>query len=67
MDRTHAPGEYQRSLVPALLERSGVDLPLVIEFCNRYGVGEAYPCLLFVEKQLAYPSSSPHDLSYQVS
>lgn len=60
------PGEYQKSLVPALLERSGCDLGLALEFCDRYGVGEAFPCLLYVDNQLGLPCVSPHEVSYQV-
>lgn len=52
--------------MPALLERSGCDLALALEFCERYGVGEAFPCLLYVDNQLGSPCVSPHDLSYQV-
>ncbi|CAM9561470.1 unnamed protein product, partial [Ectocarpus sp. 8 AP-2014] len=65
-DRSQVPGEYQKSLVPALLERSGCDLGLALEFCERYGVGEAFPCLLYVDNQLGLPCVSPHDASYQV-
>ncbi|CAM9864468.1 unnamed protein product, partial [Ectocarpus sp. 13 AM-2016] len=64
-DRSQVPGEYQKSLVPALLERSGCDLGLALEFCERYGVGEAFPCLLYVDNQLGLPCVSPHDVSYQ--
>lgn len=52
--------------MPALLERSGGDLQLTVEFCERYGVGEGLPCLLYVEMQLSLPCSSPLDISYQV-
>eukprot|EP00752_Nemacystus_decipiens_P005910 g5342.t1 len=64
-DRSQVVGEYQRSLVPALLERSGCDLALTLEFCERYSVGEAFPCLLYVDNQLGSPCVSPHDVSYQ--
>lgn len=60
------PGEYQRSLVPALLERSGGDLALTVDFCERYGVGEGLPSLLYVEMQLSLPCTSPLDRTYQV-
>ena len=52
--------------MPALLERSGCDLALTLDFCERYSVGEAFPCLLYVDKQLGSPCVSPHDVSYQV-
>ncbi|CAM9795603.1 unnamed protein product [Ascophyllum nodosum] len=64
-DSAQVPADYHRSLVPALLERSGGDLALAMEFCDRYGVAEAFPCLLFIEAQLVMPCTTPHDVSYQ--
>ncbi|CAM9822714.1 unnamed protein product, partial [Chrysoparadoxa australica] len=58
---------YQRELVPLLLEVTGGDLGLTLEFCEHYKIEEAYPSLLFVEQQLLQRPASPQDNAYQTS
>jgi hypothetical protein len=57
---------YLRSLVPQLLARSAGDLSLALEYCDHYAIEEAFPCLLYVEQQLAQQKSGPLDVAYQV-
>jgi hypothetical protein len=57
--------DTQKQLVPLLLERSGGDLALTLEYCEQYHIPEHLPCLLYVEQQLTQVPKSPHDLSYQ--
>ncbi|CAM9304619.1 unnamed protein product, partial [Phaeothamnion confervicola] len=50
-------GEYQKTLVGPLLEQSGGDLQLALEFCDHYHIPDAFPCLLYAERELSPPAA----------
>lgn len=60
-----AKSTYQRQLLPTLLEKSGFNMALTLDFAQTYGVEEEFVYHLSIEAWLLHPKAS-QDSNYQL-
>lgn len=55
-----------RAVIPDLIEKSGLNLTLAIEYCEQFDIAPTVACLLYIEKVLLLPPTAPTDKAWEL-